>query len=202
MPKVMMLSGVPLAGAYRPPPGRVLNGLGGLGAQIAQVRYPYGGQVPSFQSMQLGSVRRALGRAGLGDMCTDDGWAAVNALMTGVGSGIQAGATQTRDGVTTTDYGWAAVGTGARSTAEAWRQICAARGAQGSTVDPTAGMAAQQQQMIEFYRQQALMNTRSSAPAPAPAAGADKTWTYVGIGVGAVAVLGVWLVFGGRRRRR
>lgn len=228
MPKVMMIRGVPMAGAYRPPMGRMLNG--GLGwmpdRQVPTIRQdmrapqPVLGWMPNERvptlyaqmhrpnpvDIRMGALRGALRGAGLGDLCNDDGWRAVNALMTGVGSGFTQGSQETRDGVVHTDRGQAAVGSGLEATASAWRELCAQQARAQAAGDPTAADTLRRQMELERLRYQLEGNAQQASFAQqraATAAASEKTMTYVAIGVGAVAVLGLgYFLFAGKRRRR
>lgn len=227
MPKVMMIQGVPMAGAYRAPMGRVLGQLGYMpSAGVPTLRQeerrpqPVLGWLPSSRvptlrqemhaphpvDIRLGALRGALGRAGLGSLCDDDGWRAVNALMTGVGTGFTTGASTTQDGQVRTDAGMAAVGSGLTATASAYRELCAAQAAGQGAGDPTEAATLRQQLELERLRRQMEGNfyaQQSAAASNAGGGGEDKTMTYVAIGVGAAALLGVGvMLFGGRRRRR
>lgn len=257
MPHVIMMQGVPMAGAYRAPIGRVLaGGLGwlpnertptlrqetraprpvvGLGwmpqPQVPTIRQdlrpprPVVGlgwlpemRVPTIREdmhaprpvdIRMGRLGAVLGRAGIRGMCDDDGWLVANAVMTGVGAGMTNGATTTQDGQVRTDAGVAAIGAGMQSTANAWRQLCAAQNQQAG--DPTAAAALQAQLALQQLRHQMDGNAsaaqtalyqQQAAAAQAAADRSNETMKWVGIGMAGLAGLGLlaWALKGKRRR--
>jgi hypothetical protein len=181
MPKVMLLGNLPLAGAYQPPPGRLLMSEPGL----------YG---------LSGSGRRRRNMRGLGDttsdVCNDPGTMFMQTLAAGF-SGAASSGCHTTSGGAVQDQGWCSVSTGVQSANTTLNAVCqqARASAQG---DPTENQNLQAQLEIERLRAQSSANI-SAATAHAQVGAKTDYTPYIFAGVGLVAVVGLALFF--RKKR-
>ena len=186
MARVMTLSGLPMAGAYRQPPGRVIGELAGLGisrrgASEATLR--------AIGNSRRGSSVNALRGLGLTtlEMCNDPASALISTMTAGFAAGLAA----------QHDQGWQQAGTGVQSATTAFNAACtaarAAAAGQTMSADPAAqstaaalaqiqALTAQQQAQAQMMTMQAQMQSSSQI------LGLDSSVFYGGLAV--VGVLG------------
>lgn len=184
MPKVMLLGNLPLAGAYQPPPGRLLMSEPGL----------YG---------LSGSGRRrrnTRGLAALGDttsdVCNDPATLFAQTLAAGF-SGAASSGCRTTSGGAAQDQGWCTASTGVASANTTLNAVCqqARAAAHG---DPTENQNLQAQLEIERLRAQSSANIASASAHAQVGAKVDYT-PYIFAGVGLAVVVGAALYF--RKKR-
>jgi hypothetical protein len=184
MSRVMTLSGLPMAGAYRPPPGRVL-GLGSIGFPAAALRFP----AAALHGMYRPRMR------GLGvtmtEMCNDP----ATAIMTTLASGLSAGfAAQT-------DHGWQQAGTGVAAATTAFNAACtqARAAANAASAAPGDAQAAATLMQIQALTQQQQMMQAQAALQAAQSnqiLGLDKPVFYGGLAVlGLLGLAGAYYAF-------
>lgn len=166
MPRVMLLGNLPVAGAYQPPPGRLLQPQPGL----------YG----------LGRV----GRLGVttSEICNDP---ATMFLQAGSGlfSGAASSGCRTGAGGQQVDAGWCSASTGVAAANTAMNTACAsARSAASQQGDPTELESLRSQIEIERLRAQSTTNLAQTAAQQRQAAD-YKPYLYGGIALAAVVGL-------------
>ena len=170
MPRVMLLGRLPLAGQYRPPPGRLLQagpglyGLGNLGVTMEEICND-----PATMFIQAG---------------------------TSLFAGAASSGCQTRDG-RQVDASWCAASTGVTAANTSLNTACAAArtAAQNtsSDADPTELETLRAQLEIERLRAQGSTNLAMASSARAGAATDYKPYIYGGIAL--AAVIGLIVVF-------
>lgn len=141
MPRVMLLGKLPLAGAYVPPPGRLLSGLNG---------------------------RR--GRLGVTteEVCNDPATLFMQTLAAGF-SGAASSGCRTSSGGTAQDPGWCAASTAVGQANTTMSTVCQqARTSASASGDPTASEDLQAQLEIERLRASNQMNLAAQSSARAP----------------------------------
>ena len=191
MARVMTISGLPMAGSFRPPPGRVLETrqLGGLG-------FPAAGLMGlGFPAAGLIGHRRLRGLGTMTDVCNDPATAIMMSLASGTAAGLAAQG----------DRGWQQAGTGVRAATDAFNTACTAartREAAASAAPGDAQSAAALLQ-IQALTQQAQAQQAQLMLQQAQSEqilGVDKNVFYGGLAVvGVLGAVGLWLAFKKKR---
>lgn len=149
MARVMTLSGLPVAGAYRQPPGRILGELvlSGMGRSYRGDRDLRGELSRSYRGDR---DLRGLGGLGLttAEMCNDPASALLSTLSAGVAAGLAA----------QHDQGWQQAGSGVQAATTAFNAACtsarAAAAGQVISSDPAAQSTAAALAQIQALSQQ------------------------------------------------
>jgi hypothetical protein len=195
----MTISGLPVAGSFRPPPGRVLghSNLGSIGFPAAGLGFPAAGL--GFPGAALARFPGRGSMRGLGtmtDVCDNPATAIMTALSSGIAAGFAAQG----------DVGWQQAGTGVRASTEAFNAACTAartREAAGSSAPgdaQTAAALAQIQALTQAQQYSQAQLALTQAQQSEQIMGLDKPVFYGGAAVlGLLALGGLYLAF--RKRR-
>jgi len=183
----MTIAGLPMAGAYRPPPGRVLGvgNLAGMGFPAAALHFP----ASALHGMYRPRMR------GLGvtmtEMCNDP----ATAIMTTLASGLSAGFAAQGD------RGWQQAGTGVTAATTAFNAACTRAAAAANAASPApgdAGAAATLMQIQALTQQQqtSAMQAQLLAAQSNQIMGLDKPVFYGGLALlGLLGLAGAYYVF-------